>query len=155
MQHVSECNWPSQEKVQGSPQFMSGVTRTEASFRKERPLGDYTFWRYSLRSESKSSSVVSDSLWSHGLYSLQNSPGQNTRVGSLSLLQGIIPNPGLPHCRWIPNQLSPKGSPRILEWVAYPFPADLPDPGIEPGSSCIAGGFFTNWAIREAHTILY
>ena len=33
-------------------------------------------------------SVVSDSLWSHGLYSPWNSPGQNTGVGSLSLLQG-------------------------------------------------------------------
>ena len=54
-----------------------------------------------------------------------NSPGQNTGVGSLSFLQGIFPtqglNPGLPHCRQIPYQLSHKGSPRILEWVAYPF----------------------------------
>ena len=23
---------------------------------------------------------------------------------------------------------------RILEWVAFPSPGDLPDPGIEPGS---------------------
>ena len=42
-----------------------------------------------------------------------------------SLLQGIFPtqgsNPSLPHCRQIPYQLSHKGSPRILEWVAYPF----------------------------------
>ena len=42
-----------------------------------------------------------------------------------TLLQGIFPtqglNPGLPHCRWILYQLSHKGSPRILEWVAYPF----------------------------------
>ena len=34
-----------------------------------------------------------------------NSPGQNTAMGSLSLLQGIFPtqgsNPGLPHCRQI------------------------------------------------------
>ena len=33
-----------------------------------------------------------------------NSPGQNTGVGSLSLLQGIFPtqesNPGIPHCRY-------------------------------------------------------
>ena len=29
--------------------------------------------------------------------------------------------PGLPHCRWILYQLSHRGSPRILEWVAYPF----------------------------------
>ena len=30
-------------------------------------------------------------------------------------------NLGLPHWRWIPYQLSHKGSLRILEWVAYPF----------------------------------
>ena len=49
------------------------------------------------------------------LYSPRNSPGQNTGVGSRSLLQGIFPtqgsNPGLPHCRWIFYQLSHKGSP--------------------------------------------
>ena len=69
-------------------------------------------------------SVVSDSLLPHGLYSPWNSPGQNTGVGIFSLLQGIFPtqgsNQGLPHCRWILYQLSHKGSPRILEWVAYP-----------------------------------
>ena len=26
---------------------------------------------------------------------------------------------------------------RILEWVAYPSPADLPDPAIEPGSPAL------------------
>ena len=70
-------------------------------------------------------SVVSNSLQPHALYSPWNSLGQNTGVGSLSLLQGIFPtqgsNPGVPHCRWILYQLSHKGSPRILEWVAYPF----------------------------------
>ena len=54
-----------------------------------------------------------------------NSPGKNTGVGSRSLLQGIFPtqglNPGLLHCRGILYQLSHKGSPRILECVAYPF----------------------------------
>ena len=51
-------------------------------------------------------------------------PGKpkNTGVGSLTLLQGIFPtqglNPGLPHRRQILYQLSHKGSPRILEWVA-------------------------------------
>ena len=40
-----------------------------------------------------SRSVMSDSLWPHGLYSLWNSPGQNTGVGSLSLLQGNLPKP--------------------------------------------------------------
>ena len=66
-----------------------------------------------------------DSLRPHGLYSPWNSPGHNTGVGSLSLLQWIFPtqglNPALPYCRRILYQLSHKGSPRILEWVAYPF----------------------------------
>ena len=50
---------------------------------------------------------------------------KNTGVGSLFLLQGIFPtqelNRGLLHCRQILYQLSYQGSPRILEWVAYPF----------------------------------
>ena len=37
---------------------------------------------------SENRSVVSNSLWPHGLYSPWNSPGQNTGVGSLFLLQG-------------------------------------------------------------------
>ena len=55
--------------------------------------------------ESKSHSVVSNSLRPHGLYGPWNFPGQNTGVGDLSLLQGIFPtqesNPGLMHCRQI------------------------------------------------------
>ena len=66
---------------------------------------------------------------------------KNTGVGSLSLLQGIFPtqewNQGLLHCRWILYQLSHKGSPRILEWVAYPFSKVFPDPGMEPGSPAL------------------
>ena len=97
-------------------------------------------------------SVVSDSLRPHGLYIPWNSLGQNTRVGSLSLLQGIFPTQGskrdLPHCRWILYQLSHKGSPRILEWVAYPFSIGSSWPRNRTGVSCITGRFFTNWAIR-------
>ena len=52
-------------------------------------------------------------LQPHGLYSPWNSPGQNTGVDSLSLLQGIFPTqgskPGLPHCRKILYQLSHQG----------------------------------------------
>ena len=48
-----------------------------------------------------------------------NSPGQNSGVGSLSLLQGIFPtlqrlNSGLPHCRQILYHLSHQRSPRTL-----------------------------------------
>ena len=64
--------------------------------------------------ECESRSVASDSLQPFGLHSPWNSPGQNTGVGSPSLLQGIFPiqgsNPGLPHCRQILYQLSHQGS---------------------------------------------
>ena len=96
-------------------------------------------------------------LCPHGPYSPWNSPGQNTGVGSLSLLQGIFPtqgsNLGLPHCRRILYQLSHKGSPRILEWVAYPFSKGFSRPRNGTRVSCIAGGFFANWAIKEALNI--
>ena len=102
---------------------------------------------------NESYSVLSDSSWPHGLYSPWHSPGQNTGVGSLSFLQGIFPtqgsNPGLPHCRRILYQLSHKGSPIILERVAYPFFSGSSRPRNGTRVSCIAGRFFTNWSIRE------
>ena len=105
---------------------------------------------WKVKSESESHSVVSDSLWS----SPWSSPGQDTGVGSLSLLQGIFPiqgsNPGLPHCGQILYQLSHRGSPRILEWVSYPLSGGSSQPRNRTRVSCIAGRFFTNWAIREA-----
>ena len=77
-----------------------------------------------------------------GLYSPWNSLGQNTEVGSLFLLQGIFQtqgsNPGLPNCRRILYQLSHRGSPRILEWVAYSFSrGSFPDPVIRLGSPAL------------------
>ena len=57
---------------------------------------------------------MSDSLQPHGLYGLWNSPDQNIRVSSVSLLQGIFPtqesNPGLPQFWQILYQLSHKGN---------------------------------------------
>ena len=106
-------------------------------------------------SENESCSVMSNSLQPHGLYSPRNSPGQNTEVGSHFLLQGIFStqgsNPGLPHSRWILYQLSHKGSPRRLEWVACPFFIGSFWPRNQTGVSYISGGFFTSWATREAH----
>ena len=73
-----------------------------------------------------------------------NSPAQNTGVGSLSLLQRIFPtqgsNPGLLHWRRILYQLSHKGSPRILEWVAFPFSRGSSQPRDRTQASRIAGG---------------
>ena len=83
-----------------------------------------------------------------------DSAGQNTGVGCHVLLQRIFPtqssNPGLPHCRQILYHLSLQGSPRILEWVAYPFSRGSSWLGNWIGVSCFAGGFFTSWATREA-----
>ena len=57
--------------------------------------------------------VVSDSLWPHKEYSLQS---------PLSI-----------------------GFPRQEYWsgLPFPFPGDLPDPGIKHESPTLAGGFFT------------
>ena len=79
-------------------------------------------------------------------------PGKNTGVGCHALLQGIFPtqgsNPGLLHCRWILYQLNQMGSPRILEWVAYPFFSGSSQPRNQTRVSCTAGGFLTNRTIR-------
>ena len=62
-----------------------------------------------MQGKSESHSVFA----THGLYSPWNSPGQNTGVGSLSLLQQIFPtqewNQGLLHCRRILYELSYQG----------------------------------------------
>ena len=78
----------------------------------------------------------------------RNSPGQNTGVGSLSLLQGSFPtqilNPGLLHFRQILYQLSHSGSPVILEWVVYPFSSGSSPLKNQTRVPCIACRFFTN-----------
>ena len=81
-----------------------------------------------------------------------DSAGKDTGVDYHALLHGIFPtqglNPGLPHCRQILYQLSHQGSPRKLEWVAYPFSRGSSQPRTWTGVSCIAGGFFTSWATK-------
>ena len=107
-------------------------------------------------------SVMSDSLWPHGLYSSWNSPGQNTILQvkilewvAFPFLQGIFRNQwlnsGLPHCRQVLYPLNHKGNPRTLEWEAYSFSSRSSQPRNWTGLFCIAGRLFTNWAIREAN----
>ena len=83
-----------------------------------------------------------------------NSPGQHTGVGCHSLLQAIFPtqgsNWGLSHCRQILYHLSHQGSPRILEWVAYPFFSGSSWPRNLTGVCCTAGRLFTSWDTKEA-----
>ena len=89
---LSELNWADTKKIKKPPSMS-----------------------ISVQTLCESHSVVSHSLWPHGLCSSWNSPGWNTGVGSLSLLQWIFPtqesNRGLLHCRQILYQLSHKGSP--------------------------------------------
>ena len=58
----------------------------------------------------------------HGLYSPWNSPGQNTGVGSLSLLQGIFPTQELNggplwgQADSLPTELSGNGHEAVIKW---------------------------------------
>ena len=113
---------------------------------------------YSIpENESESHSVMSNSWQTPWTVQSMEFSRLEYWVGNLFLFQGIFPtqgsNPGLLHWRWILYQLSHKRSPGILEWVAYPFGRGSSQPRNQTGVSCIAGGFFTNWAIREAHCI--
>ena len=90
---------------------------------------------------------MSDSLRSHGPYSSWNSPGQNTGVGSLSLLQGNLPNPGI--------------EPRSLTLQVHSLPAEPQgkpkDTGV--GSLSLLQGIFLtqdlNQGLLHCRRILY
>ena len=124
---------------------------------------------------------MSDSLWPHGLYSLWNSPGQNTGVGSLSLLQRIFPtqgsNPGLPRkssvlksesevaqsCPTLcePIDYSLPGSSVhgisqaiVLEWIAISFSRGSSQPRARTVVSCFVDGSVTVWATKERRSYL-
>ena len=81
------------------------------------------------------------------LYSPRNSPGQDTGMDSLSLLRGssqLRDRTQVSHYGRILYYLSHKGSPRILEWVVYPFSSGSSRPRNRTGVSCIADRFFIN-----------
>ena len=91
------------------------------------------------RPESESLSVMPDSWRPHGLHSPWNSPGQNTRVGSLSLLHGDLPNPRIEprspalQADSLPSEPPGKpkktgvGSPSLLQQI---FPTQESNPGL-------------------------
>ena len=92
------------------------ITIIELNFSKIKYLS-YLMWKCNVRH-----SVMSDSLWFHGLQPARllcpwNCPGKNTGVGCHALLQGIFPTqvskPCLPHCRQILYHLSYPGSPEL------------------------------------------
>ena len=82
-------------------------------------------------------SVMSVSLQCHGLHSPWDSPGQNTVVGSLSLLQGIFPTQGLNPLQADSLPAEPPRKPKntevrslsLLQWV---FPTQESNQGLLP-----------------------
>ena len=82
------------------------------------------------------------------------------------MLGKTVTLPALDHCCLVtksgltlcdPTDCSPPGSSvhgilraRILEWVAFPSPGDLPDPGIKPTSPAVAGRGLYHWDTWEA-----
>ena len=107
-------------------------------------------WTHTYMKWSESHSLVSNSLWPHGLYSSWNFPGQYTGVYSHFLLQGIFPilgsNPHLPHCGQILYLLSHQQSPRILDWVASPFQWIFQTQ--ESNWGLLYCRFFSSWATK-------
>ena len=90
---------------------------------------------------------MSNSLWSHGI--LQ---ARILEWVAVPFSRGIFPiqgmNPDLPHYEQILYQLIHKGSPRILQWVTYPFSSRSSQ--FRNWGLLHCSGFFTNWAIRKA-----
>ena len=111
----------------GRPQPMGSQSRTRLSDFACYPRIPQTssFAEVFLHTTALKAKVTQSCLTSrlHGLYSPWNSLGQNTGVGSPSLLLGIFPtqrsNPGLPHCRQILYKLSHKGSTTALRNTIY------------------------------------
>ena len=128
-------------------------------------LGKYK-WNictHARTTERESRSVMSDYLQPHGLYSPWNSPGQNTGVGSHSLLQEIFPNqgsnPGLPHFGWILYQLSyqertAEMCPKSHRWdsLAYPSAYTVSPWSAAGGNSWLDGLFMHSpWGVQVQH----
>ena len=83
--NLGPLHWEHRVLVTAPPGKSQGILKSMIKF--QSVLHTDQAW---LRGEHESGSVMSDSLRPHGLYSPWNSPGQNTGVGSLSLLQRIF-----------------------------------------------------------------
>ena len=89
-------------------------------------------WLWVTESESPSVVSISDPMdyTVHGSLQTRILEWVAFSISSVSSLPGDF----LSYCRWILYQLCHKGSPRILEWVDYPFYGDIPNTGTNPGS---------------------
>ena len=80
------------------------------------------------------------------------SPGKKTGAGCHAFPPGDLPNLGIkprsPALQGILYCLSQQRTPRILEWVAYPFSRGFSWPRNRTRIFYISGRFFTSWATR-------
>ena len=88
-----------------------------------------------------------------------DSSGKDTRVGCHALFQVIFStqglNPGVLHCRQILYRLSHRESPRIMNWVSYPFSRGSFRPRNQTGVSCIAGGYILHCTYKKKQNCRY
>ena len=102
----------------------------------------------------------SNSLQPHGLYPARllcpwDSPGRNTGVGCHAFLWGNLPNPGMePRSQVDSLPSEPWGKSKNTGVGTLPFSRGSSQPRNQARISCIAGRFFTSWAIREVQKLL-
>ena len=108
---------------------------------------------------SESRSVMSNSLWSHGLHSPWILQARILEWVAFPFSRGSSQSMDQIQVSHIAGgffyQLSHQGSPRILKWVAYPFSSGSSWLRNRTGVSCIIDGIFTSWAIGEALQLTY
>ena len=118
--HESQASKRPDKSDTPPPVRLHGITKASAARARVTqapvgPCGDTAYHTLITKARKVKVAQLCPTLRPRGLYRPWNSPGQNTGVGSLSLLQWIFPtqesNWGLLHCRRILYQLSYEGSP--------------------------------------------
>ena len=132
--------------MRGGDTFKRGESKEHRSTRDPQGssvYGEPLFFSFSPYFSPKVVLLRCVSLGPHGLYPARllcswDSPGKNTGVGSLSLLQEFFLtqdlNPCLQHCCRFCAISATRGAQEYCSGWPIPSPGDLADPGIEPGS---------------------
>ena len=114
---------------------------------------NYLFWRVS-RNMTLSSLIFDDTLKVNFSKPFKHIPSCHTDNLTVNLIEKWSKVKVAQSCPtlWDPMDYTVHGilQARILEWVAFPFSRGSSQPRDEAEVSCIAGGFYTSWATRDA-----
>ena len=142
----SFCPNPGQDRLSPVAQMQESVLVPGGFGQNVRAsdMRSVLFFLSYLFSQSESRSGVSKSLRPQD--SPWNSPGQNTAVGSLSLLQGIFPTPGMgarsPALQADSLPAEPQGKPKNTGVGSLSLLQGIfPTPGMEPRSPALQADF--------------